>query len=85
MSMNQTLEVLELAGPKAALTFHLNARLFPPVGDAYDFATKAIDAVREGDPDRLVDDGISRQGRAGDVVDTWHLDVFCYDEGEEDE
>lgn len=37
-----------------------------------------IAAVEEGDPDRMIRDG-HREGRAGDVVETWHLDFFFAD------
>lgn len=83
MTQRQTLEVIEMAGPEVALTFHLASRLFPPMREGKKLAQLAIDAMNEGDPDRLVDDGVGRRGPAREIVQAWHLEAFVNDDGEE--
>jgi hypothetical protein len=82
MSQNQTIEVLESHGFDTALRFHLTSRLFPPMGDGFELAKLAIEACDEGEPGRLVDDGVSRRGPAGDIVSAWRLEAFIEDEDE---
>ena len=82
MSQIPTLEAIELAGRDVALTFHLTSRLYPPMPGGEALAKLAIDAVNDGEPERVVDDGISRRGPAGEIVESWHLEAFL--EADED-
>jgi hypothetical protein len=66
----------------AAMHHHLRYNHFPPIIDGEEFARLAIAAVEEGEPDRIVKAG-TREGRAEDVVESWHLDFFLSDEDEE--
>lgn len=59
----------------AAMHHHLRYNHFPPIIGGEGFARACIEAVEEGREDELVAlDGF--QGRAGDVVESWHLDFF---------
>lgn len=82
MTQHHTEYVLMEHGADTALSFHLSSRLFPPMSGGEALAKLAIEAVNEGEPDRIVDDGVSRRGPAGAIIDSWHLEVFLDSWGE---
>jgi hypothetical protein len=72
---------LGAATSAVAMHYHLTGNLYPPVHGAEAFAFAAIEAVNAGCPDALVTcDGFA--GRAADVCESWHLDMWL---GGEDE
>lgn len=75
MGRLRTEEMLEYGGFELALRDHLRANHFPPIVDGEGFARLAIDAVAGDCPERIVVDA-GRKGRAGDVVESWHLEPF---------
>ncbi len=64
-----------LTDEDTALRWHLNSNLYPPVPDAFDLCKQALDALEEGDQDRLLTDG-DLEVRAYQLVSVLHLDAF---------
>ena len=58
---------------RTALTQLLVYNHYPPLVGAEDFAEAAIEAVLEGEHDRVIEVG-GRRGRAGDIFEDWHLE-----------
>lgn len=63
------------------IRYHLEHNVYPPLGfgdnGAVEFATLAIDAVNEGEPERLVEVTVGEtvwQGHAGGIVEEWKLE-----------
>lgn len=67
----------------AVMSWHLSSNHVPAIIDGEAFAFAAIDAVNAGDDGRIIREG-SREGRAGDIVESWHLDSWleCDDYGD---
>ncbi len=72
----------------AVLNWHLTSNHFPPLHDAVGFARLALKAVEEGRGDEPLDTGPDvptprRAPSAWAVIESWHLDCFLADDGEE--
>ena len=59
---------------------HLSHNFVPPIGDAYDCAKQAIEAVNEGKYTKKIETPSGQNMPAGEIIEELHLDFFIDDE-----
>ena len=84
------IDMVEHAGHRQALVWHLTSNHYPPISaELVPFAERAIELAQEerwdevveitfrGNPEaRLTDARTGAEATAGDLVESWHLDAF---------
>src|SRR5262245_6741226 len=76
MSHSRTFEMIHFLGTEKALEWHLRWQMYPPVPAALGACREAIEAVAEGDHNRIIHEDGEEVARAYQLVEMFYLQPF---------